>query len=153
LNDFQVHIPPLRERRADIPLLVRHFVEEFRDGLGRQGVNLTREAIAALTDHDWRGNVRELEKVIKRVLVLAEDGEQIGVDALPREMWAGQRNRPGANGSETLRSAVERLESDLIASCLDTAGGNKSEVARKLQVSYPCLLSKIKKYGLEPRRR
>ena len=153
LNDFQVHIPPLRERRADIPLLVRHFLEEFREDLGRQNVTFGRDVIATLTDHDWRGNVRELEKVIKRVLVLAEDGEQIGIDALPREMRAGQRVRPTAGGRETLRSAIERLEADLIGSCLEAVDGNKSEVARRLQVSYPCLLSKIKKYGLEPPRR
>ncbi|MEZ4648120.1 MAG: sigma 54-interacting transcriptional regulator [Candidatus Eisenbacteria bacterium] len=153
LNDFQVHIPPLRERRADVPLLVRHFVEEFKESLGRPNTTFSRNAVEALTDHDWRGNVRELEKVVKRVLVLAEDGEQITVESLPREVRTSSRAAEGPVDSGTLRSAVERLEAELIGSSLEAAGGNKSEVARRLQVSYPCLLTKIRKYGLEPRNR
>ncbi len=153
LNDFQVHIPPLRDRREDIPLLVRHFVSHYSEPLKRKNVVLTRAAIEALTDHEWRGNVRELEKVVKRILVLAEDGDAIGVAELPREIQAPVHQSPHSDDDVTLRTAVQRVESELIATALEATGGNKSEVARRLEVSYPCLLSKIKKYGLEPRRR
>ncbi|MCB9465047.1 MAG: sigma 54-interacting transcriptional regulator [Candidatus Eisenbacteria bacterium] len=153
LNDFQVHIPPLRERREDIPLLVRHFVDEFRRTLGRPNVTLSREVVRFLTECEWRGNVRELEKVIKRMIVLAEDGDELGIDSLPREIRVGQRDLSVVPDGQTLRAAIERLEAQMIGSTLEGAGGNKSEVARRLQISYPSLLSKIRKYRLEPRRR
>lgn len=150
LNDFTVQIPPLRQRREDIPLLVRYFYQHFTKELGRKDVRLSREVLQAMTDHEWRGNVRELEKVVKRMLVLAEDDETLGLDALPRELLMPQNGVPRGRG--TLRSEVQRLEAQVIGDALRQAEGNKSEAARQLRVSYPCLLAKIKQYGLEPRR-
>jgi DNA-binding NtrC family response regulator/tetratricopeptide (TPR) repeat protein len=152
LNDFQVHIPPLRERREDIPLLVRHFYEQFCRDLGRSPLGFSREAMQVLTENDWRGNVRELEKVIKRVLVLADNGETIGPNFLPREVVRSQIRDGAAGSGGTLRGEIQKLEARMIEDALQAAGGNKSEVARRLRISYPSLLTKIKQYGLETAR-
>ncbi len=150
LNDFQVNIPPLRERREDVPLLIRRFYDQFVAELGRSQLGITREAMQLLTDHEWRGNVRELGKVVKRMVVLADDGERLGVDSLPREILDGSGR--GADAPKgTLRSEIQRLESRMIGDALERARGNKSEAARQLHLSYPSLLSKIRQYGLEPR--
>ncbi|MCC7143611.1 MAG: sigma 54-interacting transcriptional regulator [Candidatus Eisenbacteria bacterium] len=154
LNDFQIHIPPLRERREDIPLLVRRFYQQFCRELGRSPLGLSRDVIQVLSEHEWRGNVRELEKVVKRMLVLAEDGEIISGDLLPRDLVS--RANPANGGSAagrpsgTLRAEIQRLEARMIRDALETTKGNKSEAARQLHLSYPSLLAKIKQYGLEP---
>lgn len=149
LNDFQVHIPPLRERREDIPLLVRRFYQQFCREIGRNPLGLSREVLQILIDYEWRGNVRELEKVVKRMLVLAEDGETLGTELLPRELIdRAQLGTPRPVG--TLRAEIQRLEARLIRDALDASRGNKSEVARQLRLSYPSLLSKIKQYRLDP---
>jgi DNA-binding NtrC family response regulator/tetratricopeptide (TPR) repeat protein len=146
LNDFQFAIPPLRERREDIPLLVRRFLARFTQEMDRKPAGISREALRVLMDHEWRGNVRELEKCVRRLVVLCEDGGWIGVDLLPREM----REIDGIQrGPATLKDAVVRLETDLIRRTLEETAGNKSETSRRLRLSYPALLEKIKRYRLE----
>jgi DNA-binding NtrC family response regulator len=147
LNDFQVGIPPLRDRREDIPILVRHFFAVCAKEGDRKPAGISREVLQRLMDHDWRGNVRELSKCIRRLIVLSEDGEWIAPEMLPPEF------RDGANRTQvgrTLRDSIRRLESTLIGQTLRETGGNKSETSRRLHLSYPALLSKIKEYGLEP---
>ena len=146
LNDFQFSIPALRERPDDIPILVRHFLSRFTKEMDRRPAGITREALRRLMDHEWRGNVRELEKCMRRLVVLCEDGEWIGVDLLPPELQViGLEGR----GQHTLRDAVRRLEADLIRRTLDETRGNKSETSRRLHLSYPALLQKIRLYHLE----
>lgn len=147
LNDFRVAIPPLRERREDIAVLVRHFLARFTREEGRQPAGITRDALRRMMDHEWRGNVREVEKCIRRLVVLCEDGEWITSDLLPPEI-AGED--VGQGRGRTLREAVGRLEADLIRRTLDETGWNKSETSRRLQLSYPALLEKIRRYGLQP---
>jgi DNA-binding NtrC family response regulator len=77
LNDFQFSLPPLRERREDIPVLVRHFLARAHEESARRPAGITRETMRRLMDHEWRGNVRELEKCVRRFIVLCEDGEWI----------------------------------------------------------------------------
>ena len=150
LNDFQVHIPPLRERREDIPLLVRRFYQQFSREMGRNPLGLSREVIQVLTDHEWRGNVRELEKAVKRMLVLAEEGEVVGVDLLPRDIVDRASAPTTTRPRGTLRAEIQRLEARMIRDGLEATRGNKSEVARQLHLSYPSLLSKIKLYRIGP---
>lgn len=147
LNDFQVAIPPLRERREDIPVLVRHFFAVCVRELGRRPAGISREALQRLMDHDWRGNVRELSKCIRRLVVLSEDAEWIGPEVLPPELREGIGV---AQGGPTLRDAIHRLEAGLIGRTLRDTDWNKSETSRRLRLSYPALLAKIRLYGLEP---
>ncbi|MFB3908058.1 MAG: sigma 54-interacting transcriptional regulator [Candidatus Eisenbacteria bacterium] len=147
LNDFQFHIPPLRERREDIPVLVRRFQSRFTQEMDRRPAGVTREVLRRLMDHDWRGNVRELEKCVRRLVVLSEDGEWIGPDLLPPEVLGRLEERSGE--PHTLREAVAQLETELIRTALHDCGGNKSEASRRLRLSYPALLEKIRRYGLE----
>lgn len=147
LNDFQFSIPPLRERPDDIQLLVRHFLSRFTKEMDRHPAGIARMTLRALIDHPWRGNVRELEKCLRRLVVLSEDAEWIGPEVLPPEFRDAEES---GKGSKTLRDAVRRLESDLIRRTLEEAKGNKSETSRRLRLSYPALLQKIRLYRLEP---
>ncbi|MBD3237520.1 MAG: AAA domain-containing protein [Candidatus Eisenbacteria bacterium] len=162
LNDFTVHLPPLRERTEDIPLLVDHFYAHACQEMKRRPRGLARAVRAQLLDHDWRGNIRELMQVVRRLVALSEDGERITPELLPHEFRdpatrlaasqpdpqeeARRRQRP-----RILREEVARLERRLIAEALEATGWNRSEVARRLKISYPSLLAKIKRFGLRPR--
>jgi len=145
LNDFQFAIPPLRERREDIPILVRRFLGRITREMDRTVGGMTREAMQRLMDHEWRGNVRELEKCMRRVVVLCEEGGLIGTDLLPQEIRGSD---PLARDAATLKEAVARLESDLILRTLTETSWNKSETSRRLRLSYPALLEKIRRYRL-----
>jgi len=151
LNDFIIKVPPLRERRDDIPVLIDHFLARFAEQYAKGEVTLLPEARRALMESDWRGNVRELEKSIRRMVVLAEENEPIGVEHLPfdRVVLA----TPGAaNGSSaSLRDEISRTERRVIGDALSKNQWNKSRAARELKISYPCLLKKIKELGLERR--
>jgi DNA-binding NtrC family response regulator len=121
-------------------------------------------------ESEWRGNVRELEKTVKRMVVLADEGDVLGIELLPAELReahaaAGEPRANGhanghgnghANGDEvgrragrTLRTSVSELERKLIVEALERYHGNKARVARELGLSYPTLLSRIRSYGLE----
>ncbi len=146
LNDFQVELPALRDRREDIPVLVRHFLSRFKNEIDRRPAGISREVLRRLMDHEWRGNVRELEKCVRRFVVLCEDGEWIGSDMLPPELQSDEAAR---QGPKSLREAVRILEADLIRRTLIETRGNKSETTRRLKISYPSLLEKIRRYGLD----
>jgi two-component system response regulator AtoC len=152
LNDFVLRVPPLRERRDDISLLVDHFLEVYSVQLGKKPRGIAREVLQKLIDHAWRGNVRELEKAIRRLVVLVDDGELIDVGLLPPEILRPQDPASPAPGA-TLREEIAKLEARMIRDALETAGWNKAEVARRLHMSYPSLLTKIRLYKLERRRR
>ena len=163
LNDFTGHLPPLRERTEDIPLLVDHFYSQACREMGRRPRGLARPVRAQLLDHGWRGNIRELMQVVRRLVALSEDGELITPELLPHE-FADPPPRASASRSDSacerdtdpgrpriLREEVARLERRLIAETLEATGWNRSEVARQLRISYPSLLAKIKRFGLRPR--
>jgi transcriptional regulator with GAF, ATPase, and Fis domain len=148
LNDFIIRVPPLRERPDDIPLLIDHFLARFATQYGKLDLVILPEVRQALADHEWRGNVRELEKSIRRMVVLAEDHEPIGLEALPFERPI---QAPASTSASSLRDEVARTERRVIADALDRSQWNKSQAARELKISYPCLLKKIKEHGLERR--
>lgn len=143
LNVIHLHIPPLRERREDIPLLVHHFLEKYSRLNGRPLRELSPKAMKALLDYHWPGNVRELENVIHRA-VLFSRGERIEERDLRLETEAlteeGHRTLPDLN----LREAEKRL----IVLALERAKGNRTEAARLLGVSVRTVRNKIKEYGL-----
>ena len=147
LLDFPLVVPPLRERQGDIPLLARHFVQKYGEELGGTIPVLGPDVLDALTQHDWPGNIRELEKCLKRALVLAQGEDQLRVEHLPRELTPYLAT-VGRGGITPLRETLAAVESREIAQAMKASGGNKSAAARMLQVSYPNLLKKIRLYGL-----
>ncbi len=146
LLDFPLVIPPLRERPDDIELLVRHFVTRFSRDLGCQPPALDRVFLDQLLQHSWPGNIRELEKALKRAIVLAQDDGVLRPEHLPRAMAVAAPERQAAQ--PTLREAIAEVECREITRALRASGGNKSAAARSLQISYPSLLKKLKIYGI-----
>ncbi len=148
LNDIVIALPALRERRDDVPLLAHHFLDRFRGSIDKEIRGFSDAVLSRLVSYDWPGNVRELEKAVRRMVVLAEPGAVIDLDLLPPQILgdvAGEAVRSGA-----LRDHVESVERRVIAETLRACGWNRSEAARQLQISYPCLLSKIRTFGLSP---
>lgn len=143
LNVIHLHIPPLRERREDIPLLVHHFLEKYSRLNGRPLRELSPKAMKALLDYHWPGNVRELENVIHRA-VLFSRGERIEERDLRLETEALTEEGHRTLSDLNLREAEKRL----IVLALERAKGNRTEAARLLGVSVRTVRNKIKEYGL-----
>jgi two-component system response regulator AtoC len=150
LDVFRVRVPPLRERREDVPLLVDHFIGRFRETLGKPVRTIADDALDRLVDHPWPGNVRELENVVERAMILA-DSDRITLADLPEAIVSPRRKatpQPAASGDFSMRRARRRFETELIRRALDATGGNRTRAARLLEISHRALLYKIKEYGL-----
>jgi two-component system response regulator AtoC len=145
LNVLPIHLPPLRERPEDIPLLIAHFMDDLNQRLGRQVRGISPEAMALLFEYQWPGNVRELENFIERAIVLT-----CGDEILPAHLpFACAPLQPTAAEGLSLKSAQRTLEKDMIARALEATGGNRTQAARILEISHPSLLKKIKQYDLK----
>jgi two-component system response regulator AtoC len=150
INVMSIHLPPLRERRGDIPLLVGYFIDMFNKKLNKDIEGLSSEAMPILMGYSWPGNIRELENVIERALLLAR-GRWITPEDLPGRITT-DCNFPSSLAPEeslSLRKASSRLERDLIKKALDLTGGNRTKAARILEISRPKLIAKIKVYRLD----
>ncbi len=139
----ELTMPPLRQRREDIPLLAEVFARSAGERFGIEGVTLTAELVGALLARDYPGNVRELENVVTRLVALS-DGGPLGIAALDEP--ATLPSRLEVAGS--FRERVERLERSLLSDALSAAAGNQSEAARQLGLSRVTFLDKLKRYGL-----
>jgi DNA-binding NtrC family response regulator len=149
LNVVAMSIPPLRERKEDIPPLINHFLKRYADENGKEINGLTSEAQDVLLKHDYPGNVRELENIIERAVVIARD-DVISVEDLPfREAMedAGEAGRKAGDG--LLRGSVEELERKLIIEAMEKAGDHQTRAADILGISERMLRYKLKKYGLK----
>jgi two-component system response regulator AtoC len=153
LNVLRVEVPPLRERREDIPLLAEHFLARYSRELGRHPPRLAPETLALLRTYAWPGNVRELQNLMERAAVLAR-GDRIDPDQLPRELLdvpaqsAAPEAPPDAPmGALGLQPQVDALEWRLIREALRCTEDNKSAAARLLEISERSLWYKLKKYG------
>jgi transcriptional regulator with GAF, ATPase, and Fis domain/tetratricopeptide (TPR) repeat protein len=151
INDFPLTVPPLRERREDVALLMHHYIDKLSRDLSKTLDGTTDEFLSRLTDYHWPGNVRELEKVIKRAIILADDGEVLDVRHLAPEVLRGTPEVSNASAQETatLRERIEQIEQTMILDAMRRHSGNKSQVAMHLGISYPNLLSKIKRYNIQ----
>jgi two-component system response regulator AtoC len=154
LNVLPIHLPPLRDRISDVPLLCRHFIRRFNQRLGRGITGVTPEAMKRLLAHGWPGNVRELENVVERAMVLAE-GAELTVADLPPELNF-TRGKGGAAGEDrpemagfSLKAARGRLERKMIVRALAATAGNRTQAARLLEISHPSLLSKMRLYRID----
>ncbi len=139
LNVFTIHVPPLREREGDIPVLARHFIEVFARSMSKPVTGITDEAMDMFEQYAWPGNVRELRNVIERAVVLCQ-GETITPEHLSFPFRFKAQQRPG--------ESLEDMEKDHIARIVEKAGWNISKASQILKIDRSTLYSKIKKYGL-----
>jgi two-component system response regulator HydG len=142
-----IHLPPLRERKEDIPLLAEHFIRRNCEGMGRAPLRLEEKALRLLTLYDWPGNVRELENALERAIVLCE-GESLGESDLPFLSRAARDERGMPGGIVPLEEALDRLERTLLQRAMEQAHGVKAEAARLLGVKPSALYYKLEKHGL-----
>lgn len=149
LNVVPVHLPPLRERQEDIPVLARHFLKKFAAQNRKNLRGLHPAAIKALTEYDWPGNIRELENTMERAVILCL-GEQITPAELPAHFPAAQTpetNEPRTTISQGM--SLKGMERELIKATLKEAGGNKTQTAKSLGITRQTLLNKIKEYHID----
>lgn len=167
LNVFPVAIPALRERREDIPLLVEHFLQRFHEEYGKRTLGLSDKALEACLHYSWPGNIRELENVIERGIILTEPNESISVPALfprpPKETSIDSErvssdgvliqpdNGQGSWISQLLGSglSLDEIEESLMREAMQQAKQNVSGAARLLGLSRPALAYRLKKIGIE----
>ncbi len=146
LNVVALRLPPLRERREDIPLLANFFLARSSQRCERRVLGMTAEARELVQQYDWPGNVRELENAIERAVVLGSDSE-IQVNDLPETIWEGA---PAAPGSLTYHAALSEAKKKIVTQALESTSGNYTEAARRLgvHVTYLHRLMKAFKMGL-----
>jgi len=173
LNVIHLHLPPLRERREDIPLLLAHFLERFCQENAKPLRQFTPSAMKLLMDYDWPGNVRELENVVERSVVLSNQ-ERVDVDLLPeslrsKEIVRGVRlqlseflpplpGEPGARAAAdspnpSLFQIIDEVERRIIVDMLERTGWNQTEAAERFLIPLSTLNQKIKRLGIDVRRR
>jgi DNA-binding NtrC family response regulator len=143
LNVVHIQLPPLRQRRSDIPVLTQHFLQKYNARLRKKIQGISPEALEMLTRHDWPGNVRELENTIERLVVLSN-----GPFLEPADLAYAGLLLP-ADGDHPASVALKDLERDHIIRTLRTFEGHKSETARALGIDRKTLREKLKKYHLE----
>jgi DNA-binding NtrC family response regulator len=148
LNVVQLRVPPLRERREDVPVLARHFLERFCERFGTGPLRLPGGLWERLSAWHWPGNVRELENAMESLVALSPEGA-LDLSLLPTPASAGAAEAPVPAGA-TLRQRVEAYERGLVLQALSAAHGNRSEAARQLGISRVTLHDKLKKYGVGP---
>jgi transcriptional regulator with PAS, ATPase and Fis domain len=152
LNVINIHMPPLRDRKEDIPALVEHFLAKHRYSATAQPAAISEEALKRLTEYEWPGNVRELENVVERAVVLSR-GQIITSRELPfGEHVDGEHEDENEDVSAErsfFKKSVSQFEKDLIMKALKDAGGNRSKAAEMLGIYRRLLYAKIKEYGLE----
>jgi DNA-binding NtrC family response regulator len=149
LEVIPIHLPALRERRSDVPLLVRHFLERHNRKRNDLAVRITEDAMVHLWEYDWPGNVRELENLLERLVILSEDGA-IDVDSLPPNIrsFISEKKIPRPVMSDDgldLTNAVEEFENRLIDEALRRTKGNKQAAARLLGLKRTTLVAKLRR--------
>jgi DNA-binding NtrC family response regulator len=173
LNVIHLHIPPLRDRREDVPLLLTHFLERYCRENTRPLLQFTPNAMKLLMDYDWPGNVRELENVVERAVVLSTQ-DRVDVDLLPesirsKEIVRGVRLQlseflpplPGESNSHSaadspqpsLFQIMDEIERRIIIDMLERASWNQTEAAERFLIPLSTLNQKIKRLGIDVRRR
>jgi two-component system, NtrC family, response regulator AtoC len=153
LNVFPIELPPLRERKEDIPLLVAHFLEKYQQELGKKEMKISDEALTALKDYPWPGNIRELENIIERTLIISSS-KLIETRDLPPGLLKPYESDSKSFGKNTFLLPeegidLETLEKDLILQALERTADNQTRAARLLGISRHTLLYRMEKYQLK----
>jgi len=152
INVVRIHIPPLRHRREEVPLLARHFIDAYNEALGMDIEGLQPEALKRMQGYSWPGNVREVENVVERAMVLAT-GQSIELDDLPEivrdpESLVRISSETLSSDELSVKKRSAELEKHLISRALEVTEGNRTRAAELLDLSYRALLYKIRDYGL-----
>jgi two-component system, NtrC family, response regulator AtoC len=149
LNVLPIHLPPLADRTEDIPILCQHFINQFNHKLSKCVKGISPSVMSLLLKYNWPGNIRELENIIERAVVLAEQ-DILLPDNFPPEITnsMGDSRLDDIFKGFSLRSSREELEKRMIRRALEATGGNRTQAARLLEISHPSLLSKMKSYNI-----
>jgi len=154
LNAFTLHLPPLRDRKEEVPILLKHSMTRMAERYARAPLPLTPALLKACHDHSWPGNLRELNNFLKRYLILGD--ENLAVSELQPKADgpggtrsdSGSRNDSGGGLKSLARSAKDEAEAEAITQALDQTNWNRKQAAAILQISYKALLYKIRQYGI-----
>ena len=154
LNEFSLLVPPLRDRKQDISLFVKYFLEQANESLGRNVNQIPENLMEVLLNYSWPGNIREIKNVIKRAVLLSK-GKELDKDALPHEIIysaviypQSEENPPLGESESYLKSQTGKTEKEIILATLQKAKYNKSKVARILNIDRRTLYNKLKLYGI-----
>jgi two-component system, NtrC family, response regulator HydG len=149
LNEFSIMVPPLRERKGDIPLFVMHFLSLANQELNRNVNQIPDSLMEILINYSWPGNIREVKNVIKRAVLLSK-GEELDKNALPKEIiFSAVMNQNAATENENdLKSQTGKTEKEIILATLQKAKFNKSNAAKLLNIDRRTLYNKLKQYGI-----
>ena len=150
LNVFPIHVPPLRKRREDIPILVEYFVKRFAEKMAKRIRQIDKRTLELCDRYPWPGNIRELQNIVERSVILCA-GDTFAID----EAWLSSQGPPGADGSSALPATLQDQEKDLIEAALAKSRGKVAGprgAAAKLGIPASTLESKIKQLGIEKRR-
>lgn len=147
LNIISIDLPPLRERKDDIPLLVEDFIKKHSRHASRKVESISDSAISILIDYDWPGNIRELENVIERAVILSK-GSVINPEDLPEFLNTPSKDKDSDSNKIRLKEAMQDPEKDLILKSLTSVSWNRNETAKVLGINRTTLYKKMLKYGL-----
>jgi two-component system response regulator HydG len=147
LNEFKIDVPPLRRRGEDLPIFIQHFVDKANEELDRNVRSLSKEVMDVFQKYDWPGNLRELNNVIKRLVLLSRE-EVANLEALPAEMITSLEDTQKSAGSD-LKALQETHEKEMIEKVLQEVRYNKSKAAKLLNIDRKTLYYKIEKYQIE----
>ena len=150
LNVIQIDLPPLRERREDIPLLLNHFINRYNEKHRLKIKNISSAALNILVEYDWQGNIRELENAIERAIILSESS-CIEVSALPPDIRKSEmfEDKELGNDEYSIKKIHLIMEEQLIRKALNKTNGNRTQASKLLEISHPSLLSKMKEFGIK----
>jgi DNA-binding NtrC family response regulator len=163
LDEFPIILPPLRERKEDIPHLANRFLEEARNEFNKVLTGFSSEAMKALLDYHWSGNVRELKNTVRRAALLAESDKIVhsyllldpfsnspsGLDDLSEKVDMLAELKKGLSLHEITKEKIDNIEQDVIGQALSLAGGNKSKAAKMLGIDRTTLYTRLSEYGLK----
>jgi len=148
LSAFPIRVPPLRERREDIPLLAAHFLKRLARKWGKHEVTVAPDAMECLVRYAWPGNVRELEHELERALTLAGDASTLSTGHFSERILSASSGAGHMRAAGSLKQARDAFEKDYIAHVLRIENGNVSHAARTLGISRVMLQRKMKDFGL-----
>ena len=144
LNVIEINLPPIRERRGDIPLLIKHFIAKTAREQNAPEITVSKEAVSALVNYSWQGNIRELQNAVERAFILS--GDEINLESLPPKITDGARNNFESRDAENFRLTLEETERRYILEILDSVKEDKAKAAEILGIDLSTLYRKLKRY-------